>query len=52
MTAYVNDPRLAGVHGPRSAEIAGDYSPERNAENFLRAIESWRAMRGGLAGGK
>jgi glycosyltransferase involved in cell wall biosynthesis len=46
MLAYIRNPNLAIKHGKASLKIAAEHSPDRNAERFISAIESWRAMRG------
>lgn len=46
MQAYLNEPQLARRHGDRSLRLFQDYTPQRNAERFLLAIESFQAMGG------
>jgi glycosyltransferase involved in cell wall biosynthesis len=48
MQSYVNDPELACLHGERSLRLFQDFTPQRNAQRFLAAVESFRAMRVGL----
>jgi glycosyltransferase involved in cell wall biosynthesis len=44
MQAYVNDPNLAKRHGTLSQHIFEDYTPQRNAQRLLTAIETFQAM--------
>lgn len=46
MQSYVNNPELALRHGARSLRLFRDYTPHRNAQRFLGAMESFQAMRG------
>ena len=43
MHNYLANPALAREHGQRSREIAADFTPQRNVQRFVHAIESWRA---------
>lgn len=44
MRAYIQEPSLAQVHGERSRILFDDYTPERNAERFIAAVETFRAV--------
>ena len=41
MQTYVNNPGMARLHGERSLGIIQDYAPDRNADRFLCAAETW-----------
>lgn len=41
LRCYATNPRLAGRHGEQSRRVFEDYTPRRNAERFMRAIETW-----------
>lgn len=45
MRAYLNDPHLAERHGAHSLKVFERYTPERNVQRFLGAIDSWLAAR-------
>ena len=45
LMAYVRNPHLAEKHGKASLIVAEQFTPERNAQRFVAAIESWRSMR-------
>lgn len=44
--AYIQNPSLARKHGEASLIVAEEFTPERNAQRFVAAIESWRSMCG------
>ena len=44
MRAYMTDPCLAAQHGAHSLKVFQAFTPERNAERFIRTIRSWQAM--------
>lgn len=44
MRLYAENPNLARRHGEESRRVFADYTPERNAERFLRAIHSWNLI--------
>ena len=46
LLAYVRNPCLAANHGAVSLSVAEEFTPERNAQRFVAAIESWRSMNG------
>jgi len=46
LLAYVHNSELAEKHGEASLTIAKEFTPERNVQRFLTAIESWRSMKG------
>jgi len=48
MRAYILDPQLAQAHGERSRLLFDDYTPARNAERFLSAVETFQALRRSL----
>jgi len=43
MRAYAANPGLAQRHGERSLGVMEDYTAERNAARFMRAIQTWEA---------
>lgn len=43
MRAYAVDRGLARLHGERSLAVMQDYTAERNADRFVRAIQTWHA---------
>ena len=46
MRAYLQAPGLAARHGAHSLTVFEQFTPQRNAQRFIHAIQSWRAMRG------
>ncbi len=46
LQAYVRNPCLAAKHGEASLTLAEEFIPERSAQRFVAAIESWRSMCG------
>lgn len=46
LQAYVHNPHIAEKHGEASLTVAKEFAPERNAQRFVAAIESWRSMGG------
>ena len=44
LTAYVQNPILLGKHGEISQSVAEEYTPSKNAQRFMAAIESWKSM--------
>lgn len=44
LRAYIRNPHLAEKHGEASLTVAEEFTPERSAQRFVAAIESWRAM--------
>ena len=46
LRAYIRNPHLAAKHDEASLTVAEEFTPERNAQRFVAAIESWRSMRG------
>jgi glycosyltransferase involved in cell wall biosynthesis len=49
MNAYTQSPGLAEQHGKHSTRVVQDFSPNRNALRFMRALSSWQAMAGQIA---
>lgn len=43
MRTYAAHPDVAQRHGELSRRVSEDYTPDRNAERFVRAIETWQA---------
>lgn len=41
MIRYATDPELVERHGKRSATLFAEYTPEKNALNFLKILEEW-----------
>jgi glycosyltransferase involved in cell wall biosynthesis len=44
LSAYMNNPELAGTHGGHSFIKAEEFSPERNAQRFIDILKSWVAL--------
>ena len=44
LSAYMNNPELAGTHGDHSFVKAEEFSPERNAQRFIDILKSWAAL--------
>ena len=44
LQAYMSNPVLAEKHGKASLKVLEEFTPEKNAERFLLAIESWRSI--------
>ena len=45
LLAYIRAPGLAEKHGEASLTISEQFTPERNVQRFVAAVESWRAMK-------
>lgn len=43
MRAYASDGGLARLHGQRSLAVMQDFTAERNADRFVRTIQTWQA---------
>jgi len=46
MQGYVDNPRLAKMHGERSRVLFESFTPRRNALRFLAAVESLMSLKG------
>jgi glycosyltransferase involved in cell wall biosynthesis len=45
LRSYMDHTDPAARHGRRSLAIAADFTPQRNVQRFVHALETWRASR-------